>query len=303
MSVSSTPAKAPRPGGKKPVLKRRLVRTGVVLWAIALLGLLIFAEVIRPNQDARAYTQRLKTASKPLEQCFDKLAATTELQLYYAPDIPLAIKQSDLTTIRRQINDCRQELTDFSSSARTLMDLRFAGYTQTYRDAKVNQKQAYDVIGQSTDVMNQYDKFAAFLATYFTHIETYLGYTQALSELDTAVVTAANSRALASQAADLRARADAILKLDAPAEFDSTKQQTAKLFSDTATGIETVGRGYANYADFITSSGFEQVDAATKLYDSTIANAPFEQITASYIPKQVVQLPVKVENLLAAQSE
>lgn len=288
---------------QKRKLSPKVMRITIAVWAILIIGLLIFAEVVRPNQDASGYTTRLNDASKPLEACFTKLSETTQLPIYYAPDVVLKDKQTDIATIRKQIAACRQQLASFNASAHKLMDFRFAGYTTSYKAAKVNQRQAYDVVGQSTDVMDQYDRLASFLSAYYDHISAFQDYTASLSKLNTYYITNSNGKALASQADDLRARADDIRKLDAPAEFETTKQATADMFTKAATGFDNVAYGYTNAADYYTTIGFSQVDAATKSFDSTIVNMPFEQLIASYVPKQVQQLPGKVVDLLAAQSE
>jgi hypothetical protein len=276
----------------------------VTLWVVTIMAivLLAYAEVIRPNQDAQSYTKRLDSASQPLDKCFDKLAETTQLKTYGAPDISLAVKQQDMATILQQITTCREELKKFDHSAQQLLSLRLAGYTATYRQAKVDQRQAYDVIGQSNDVLNQYRDLATFLQTYYGHITSFKNYTDAMSG-DVTYYDTSRVREIRSQAADLRKRADEVAKLKSPAEFNATKASTGDMFRSAATGLENFADGYSTANDYLTSLGYSQIDQAVRQYDSTVINMPFDQLTKSYIPQQVVGLPAKVENLLAANSE
>src|SRR5690242_14995949 len=92
-------------GLKKPKVKRAAIWLAVFL-AVALLA---YAEVIRPNQDAKTYTTRLDSSSKPLEKCFEDLTKTTELKSFYAPDVALEVKQQDMSAILKQISACREE--------------------------------------------------------------------------------------------------------------------------------------------------------------------------------------------------
>ena len=160
----SNPAHNPAPQSFKSSkrLSKKIKSISVVFGVILLASLLVFAEVIRPNQDAKAYTTRLNTASQPLNSCFEKLADTTTLDIYYAPDIAVQDRQKDAKVITDQVNICRDQLKTFNTQARDLLNLHFAGYTHTYYQAKVSQRQAYDVIGQSNDVLNQYSDMAAF---------------------------------------------------------------------------------------------------------------------------------------------
>jgi|GEM_PF-1951427 len=268
-------------------------------------SLLVFAEVIRPNQDAKTYTTRLEAASIPLKKCFEKLSDTTTLDIYGAPDIAIAQKQKDLTVIENQINTCHDQLNSFNSQAHKLLSLHFAGYTQTYHQAKVNQRQAYDVIGQSQDVLNQYADLVDFLGTYYDNINAFISYFGNLQQIEDKGVqpTAATIKILSQQASDLRKRAVNLRALKASPGFDPVKTTTADMFESMATGLENVSKGYGGYSDYTTTLGISQVDAAVATYDSKVINLPFDQLQHSYVPKQVQQLPVKVENFLAAQSE
>jgi hypothetical protein len=286
--------------------KNIIVIFSIVLFAV----LLVFAEVIRPNQDAKAYTARLNSASQPLNSCFEKLADTTSLDIYYAPDITIQDRQKDAKTITTQVDACRAQLKDFNTEARDLLNLHLAGYTQTYHEAKVNQRQAYDVIGQSNDVLNQYADLATFLSNYYEHIGVFLDYFNNLQTIEKAYPYSYPDRAtvatLSSQASDLHKRAAAIRALPttaSTASFADTKTETADMFDAYAAGFDNVVKGYTNYSDYYRSLGYKQVDAAVATYDAKVVTLPFEQLKASYIPKQVQQLPVKVKNLLAAQSE
>jgi hypothetical protein len=284
---------------------KKTKRISLVAGIVLLVALLAFAEVIRPDQDARAYTARLQSASQPLGACFQKLANTTQLDVYYAPDIPIKEKQDNIRTINNQINSCRTQLASFNKQSQDLLNLHFAGYTQTYHQAKVNQRQAYDVIGQSEDVLNQYADMANFLDQYYGHIGAFLSYFDNLQTVEKsgAYTSNANIAVLTSQASDLHKRAADIRGMPANVSFDPTKPATADMFDAMAAGFDNVVRGYSGYGDYTRNLGFQQVDAAVATYDTTVVNLPFDQLNASYVPKQVQQLPVKVKNLLAAQFE
>ncbi len=317
MNAPTTPAKSTKldqPSQKSPQKSSQKVskkssqkskRLTKILIVGLLIGLVVFAEIVRPNQDAAAYTGRLRTASKPLEICFQKLADTTELDIYYAPDIALKDKQKDVKTINAQIDRCRSQLASFDKQAHDLLNLHFAGYTQPYREARVNQRQAYDVIGQSGDVLNQYNELAVYLNDYYNHIEAFLSYFNNLQSIESSrsYPTRATIGVLAGQANDLHGRALVIRNLKTPPSFDSTRLQTADMFDAMAAGFDQTVKGYTSYNDYYQNLGFKQVDMAVATYDKTVINLPFQQLKVSYVPKQVQQLPVKVRNLLAAQFE
>ncbi len=292
---------------KNPVKKsfRRTKKVSVIAGIVVLVALIIFAEIIRPDQDARSYTNRLQSATQPLNDCFEKLSDTTSLDIYYAPDIALKEKQSDVKSVADQVAACRTQLASFDKQAHDLLNLHFAGYTQTYHQAKVNQRQAYDVIGQSQDVLNQYADLADFLNTYYSHIEAYLSYFNNLQTIEKSYgnPTKATVAVLAGQASDLHKRATQIRAMPDNISFNDIKQPTADMFDAMGTGFDNVVKGYTNYSDYYRNIGDKQVDAAVANYDSTIIDLPFSRLQSSYVPKQVQQLPVKVKNLLAAQSE
>lgn len=288
---------------KRRNLRKTAGRTLLAAWVLLLVAGIVYAEIIRPNTIANDYSKRLNAEASRTEKCFENLTKTTELDIFYAPDVKLDTKQKNIATIRQQINTCRQRVATFETVTKGLPTMRFAGYTPTFKEAKVTQRQALDVVGQSNDVMNQYDRMVTFLGNYYTEVDTFLKYTDQLSTLDTGIVTAANAKALEDQATDLETMAKDMRTMDAPNEFSDTKTMTADMFDKAATGFKDVRYGYVNYADTYTTLGFTQVDEALKSYDSTIVNSPFDKLTSSYIPKQVMQLPNKIDDLLAGASE
>lgn len=279
----------------------KLKRTIVVTTIVAALAVLVFVEVIQPNQEAKSYTGRLANASKPLQSCFEELAKTTELAIYYAPDIALITKQQDAGAISSRIAVCRTELANFELVAQRLSGQQLASYTKAYQAAKVNQRQAIDVAGQSRDVLNQYAKLADFLAEYYKHIEAFSSYMTAANE--STFFDGAQLQTMSNQADDMRARANQIRIIQSPLEFNDTKNATATMFTTAAGGFDSLVGGYNFANDATVSLGYSQINEAQATYDSTIINLPFEQLTGSYIPQQVVQLPSKIENLLSAESE
>jgi hypothetical protein len=281
-----------------PVKIQRLI---FILALLVALSLVVFLEVVRPNQDARSYTHRLDVASKPLAKCFDNLADTTGLKVFYAPDVSYADKAANTATILRQISDCRDEIKTFDQASHQLLVLRFAGYTQTYREAIVNQRQAFDVIGQSNDVLEQYQAMATFLSDYYKHIDSFRSYTSQLGGIH--YFGTAELKKLSDEADDLRARSVKLQQLSAPAEFEPTKNTTSTMFAKAADGLDQIVDGYTYGNDYMATNGFASVDQAVSDYDSNVMNLPFDQLTNSYIPKQVMQLPDKVKNLLATSSE
>lgn len=302
------PSKPSRPrfsGSILPRMPKKAKRYSIIAAVVIFVVLLVFAEIIRPNQDAKSYTARLNASSKPLEDCFRELADTTELDIYYAPDIAINEKQRDVKTIAGQINTCQNELNVFDAQAHKLLNLHFAGYTQVYHEAQVNQRQAYDVVGQSNDVLQQYSELAVFLEQYYAHVDVFLAYFKDVQKIEASYSqpSTASIKVISQQAADLRKRAAIIRQLKASPGFEMTKLSTAEMFENMATGFENTAKGYANYNDNFKNLGFKQVDEAVAVYDSKIINLPFEQLKVSYVPKQVQQLPVKVETLLATQTE
>jgi hypothetical protein len=277
-------------------------RASVAISALLVILLIAYAEVIRPNVDASNYIKGLDSSSKPLESCFTDLAETTQLQLYYAPDIALSEKRQDTATILKQIDTCRKDLASFEDESHQLTNLHFSGFTTKYRQAKVYQRQAFDVAGQSKDVLNQYNVLAGFLSSYYDHIIAFSTYNDELAA-NKFYLGSAQLNTMAQQAADLRQRATQIRELDAPAEFNKTKLDTATMMANSATGFENVVNGYRIGSDQLVETGYNQIDQAAEEYSSTIINLPFTQLTKSYIPKQVAQLPAKVANLLTSASE
>ena len=291
--------KRPRANRFRPATYKR---ASIAVCALLVIALVAYAEVIRPNQDASNYIAMLDRSSDPLESCFTDLAKTTQLGIYYAPDVPLEDKRQDTATILQQINTCQKELATFENKSHGLATLHLSGYTPQYREAKVFQRQASDITGQSNDVMDQYALMATFLSKYYDHIIAYTTYSEEL-RTNSRYMGSAQLTTLNQQAADLRQRAGQIRTLDAPQEFNDTKQQTADMFDNTATGFENIIQGYHTGNTTLINSGYDRVDAATAIYDSTIVNLPFNQLTKSYIPKQVNQLPGKVRNLLSSSVE
>ena len=276
-------------------------RATIVLCIILAVALLAYAEIFRPNQDAKIYIQQLDASFKPLQKCFEKLANTTQLSLYYAPDVTLDSKRGDTATILKQINSCSGQLNTFDNQSH-LVNLHLAGYTPAYRQAEVYQRQAFDIVGQSRDVMGQYAEMANFLSKYYDHIIAFSTYTAELQD-NKYYLGSAQLLTMEQQASDLRERATQIRSLEAPQEFADTKLDTADMMTTAASGLENVAKGYRFGNDYLVSTGYDQIDQAIKTYESHVINLPFQQLTKSYIPQQVNQLPGKVENLLVSASE
>lgn len=283
-------------------LPAKYKRAIVAICAVLILVLLAYAEILRPNQDANAYVKHLDSTSKPLQRCFEDLSETTQLKIYYAPDIALEQKRQDTATILKQIDTCRADLKDFNAESHDLINLHLSGYTSPYRQAKVYQRQAFDIVGQSNDVLDQYTKMATFLSGYYDHIIAFKTYTQEL-ESNKYYIGDAQLTTMQQQADDLRHRATQIRELDAPAEFSTTKTDTAAMFTTAATGLDNIVKGSRNGNGYTTEAGYQSINKANADYDSRVINMPFEQLIKSYIPKQVNQLPAKVENLLTSSSE
>lgn len=279
--------------------KRGIVAASIILALV----LLAYAGIVRPDQDAKSYIHHLDDSSKPVQQCFDKLAQTTELGVFYAPDIALERKQTDVTTILHQIDHCRRILNQFEQESRQLMRVPIGSLTTSYQQAKVYQRQTFDIIGQSNDVLDQYRTMASFLSDYYGHIAVFTAYTSQTQATQRQYVTSAQLRVMEQQANDLRVRAKHIRTLDAPREFTTTKLETATMFTSMASGLDNVVNGIRNGQTEVLETGYQQTELAAASYDSTIINLPFSQLTKSYIPAQVSQLPVKIKNLLTTSSE
>jgi len=278
-------------------------RASIVICVLLMVSLLTYAEVIRPNQDAHSYVKVLDSTSQPLESCFNDLAkTTTELKIYYAPDVTLSQKRQDVATILKEVDTCQKELNKFETHSHDLANLHLSGFTPQYRQAKVYQRQAFDIVGQSNDVLNQYASMATFLSKYYDHIIAFKTYVDELQSNKFFLGTA-QLNTMGQQASDLRQRATQIRTLEGPKEFNATKVQTADMLDTAATGFENTVKGYRSGNDSLADTGLQQVDTASNSYDSTIINLPFEQLIMSYIPKQVNQLPAKVSNLLSSSVE
>lgn len=277
-------------------------RITIAVSALLVVLLTLYAEVLRPNQDAKVYINHLDTSSAPLESCFTDLAQTTQLGIFYAPDVAIQEKRQDAATILKQVNACRAQLNDFDEKSHQLANLHLSGYTPLYRQAKVFQRQAFDIIGQSDDVMDQYAKTAGFLSDYYDHIIAFNTYTDEL-QANKYYLGSSHLTTMQQQADDLRQRANQIRELDAPSEFAVTRQDTANMLSNAATGLENVVNGYRYGNDYLVTSGYRQIDQAVADYDSHVINLPFQELTRSYTPRQVNQLPGKVANLLSSSSE
>jgi len=282
-----------------PKSKRYLIAV-VVLMAIALL---VFAEVVRPNQDAKSYTKRLESASEPLDSCFRDLAETTQQDIFYAPDIDLVVKQKNVKSIQDHIAACRIELGKFNSTAHELLALHFAGYTKTYREAQLNQHHAFNIVSQSEDVMDQYGNMADFLSQYYANLGGFLNTFDALNKAQDSNTLSNANRKVSNQAASLRANAKAIRALKAPTGLADAQNSTATMIEQAATGFENLARGLDGYSDTYQNLGYKQIDAALETYDKSVIGKPYEVLKNSYVLKQINALPAKVENLLAGETE
>lgn len=281
--------------------RAKLKRAGVIAMALLAFGLMAYAQVIRPNQLAHAYEYRLSEAALKLESCFTDLTTTTKLQIFSAPDIELRDKRQDLKTIRDNITLCRAELKYFNQESQSLRGLRFSGYTTEYRTANTNQQQALEVVGQSSDVLSQYDQLAAFLDQYFASLEAYVTSTGQLNGAGNTAALASQTHQFAEQGAELHRQAARIRTLNAGAGFETVIQPTAAMLDKAADGFDYLAVGYARGDDYTVTTGFEMIEAADREYNAVVINLPFEKLQASYTVKQVAALPGKLVDLHQAQ--
>lgn len=283
--------------------KKNAKKIGITLAILVIVGLVVFAEIIRPNQDAKAYHGRLEVASQPLNDCFKKLGDTTQQDIFYAPDIDLKLKISNVNAIRTQVTACRGQIDEFNKTVQSLLSFKLAGYTSTYRSAQLDQRHAVEMISQSEDVMNQYDEVAAFLQQYYGHLATFLAALDSLNKAEDSNTLSNDNGYLTQQAASLRAQATAMRALDPPLGFKPSRDTAATMIDNMATGFESLGKGYDTYSDSLKSLGYKQIDDAVGMYDNTVNGQPYPLLNNAYANKEVNALPAKIENLLAGASE
>lgn len=282
--------------------RAKLKRASIVTLALLAFGLLMYAQIVRPDQLASSYTVRLNSASDQLESCFSDLTATSKLKIFGAPDIPLQAKRQDLKAIHQAVEQCESQLKQFNVDSQTLQGLRLSGYTAGYRAAVINQNQALAVVGESSDVLSQYKRLASFLDEYFASLEAFVDYTEQLNQTGNNTSTLySQGYQLAEQGKSLHQQAARVRALNPSAGFEGIIQPTAAMLDEAANGFDNLGAGYARGNDNLINTGFKQIESAQATYSGSVINLPFEQLQNSYTIKQVAALPNKIVNLRQSQ--
>jgi len=284
---------------KKPTIKRLAFAVAV----LALVGLLVFAEVIRPNRDAAAYASRIEKASAPLQECFQKVADSTQQDLFYSPDVDLEVKRSDVKDIQTSVVECRSKMQDFRKTVGGLLSLPLSGYTKQYRQAQLTQQHAENVLSQSEDILNQYNAMADFLSQYYAHLSNFLAAYGSLEKAEQNYTISNRNQFLGKLGASMHAEATALRALKPPVGFTPTRDSAAAMVDQLANGFDNLAKGFDSYSDYYKGLGYQQVDAAIKAYDKSVIGQPYPVLHDSYLVDQVNSLPSKVENILAAESE
>ncbi len=287
----------------KRLQKAHLKRATVVFVALLAFSLLAYAEIIRPNQHARAYDSRLSVAADDLHNCFLQLADNENSAIFYAPDIPLAQKQDNIKTIQQSIRRCNGELQRFYYDAQTLQSLYLSGYTADYRQSRTTKDHALNVAGQSNDVLRQYDQMATFLGEYYQGLEQFIEYTDKLNQ--TADLSSLQNQVpqLRQQAAELRAQATDMRKLKPTPGFEPMVGPTAAMLDQAASGFDLLASGYSRQNDTTITAGFTAIESAVATYNASVQQMSFDLLVKAYITKQVAALPGKVEDLSRAEFE
>lgn len=292
-----------KPSNKKRLQKAHIRRAAVIFVALLAFSLLAYAEVIRPNQHAKAYDSRLQAAANDLHACFLKLADTESLAIFYAPDIPLSQKQANIESVRQSVKQCSGELQRFYYDAQTLQGLYLSGYTGNYKKSQTTKEHALNVAGQSNDVLKQYGQMASFLSSYYEGLEMFTTYTDELNKMVDLSSLQNQTPKLRQQAAELRAQATDIRQLKPAAGFETMIAPTADMIDQAASGFESLANGYSRQNDMTIANGFESIETAVATYNATVQQMSFELLVQAYTTKQVAALPSKVEDLSRAEFE
>lgn len=277
--------------------RQHLRRVGLAGLGLIALALLAYTQIIRPNQLAAAYHDRLDVASSRLYDCFERLDQTRRLPVFEAPDVALSTKLQNAAGIVDTIDGCDDDLTGFKAAAQTLPPVRFSGYTHEFRNARNDSQAALNVAGQTTDVLRQYRTMAEFLEQYYRSLEQFERSVSQLNELQDVAVLANHTVWLSEQAAELRRQAQHLRSVQAYPGFERVTGPTAGILESAATGFELLYRGYSSRNDASIDAGFTDIESARASYDSRLQTLPFQRLQQSYIVSQVGALPAKLDGL------
>ena len=287
----------------KKLKKRTIKRLVFAVVVLALVGLLVFAEIIHPNREAVAYNGRIEKASAPLQTCFQKVADSTQQDLFYSADVDIKVKQDDVKDIQTVVAECRTAMQTFRKTVDSLLSLPLSGYTKEYRHAQLTQQHAENVLSQSNDILNQYNAMADFLSQYYAHLSNFLAAYDSLEASEQNYTISNRNQFLSKLGSSMHTEAAALRALKAPVGFTQVRDSAATMTDQLANGFDNLAKGFDSYSDYYKSQGYQQVDAAIKTYDKSVIGQPFPVIHDSYLVDQVNSLPSKVENILAAESE
>ncbi len=280
-----------------------LKRAGIIAAVLLGVGLLVFAQVIRPNQHADVYEKRLSNAAAQLQDCFGALANTNNFRIFYAPDIELALKQQNVRDIQAAIRKCSAELGRFNTEAQTLPRLQLSGYSGNYRAAWTDKHKSLQVAGQSNDVLMQYGRLVDFLGQYFARLTPFVTYTSELNQISDTSLLAGRVAELEEQGNDLRRQAARVRALKPSVGFEPVIQPTAAMLDQAADGFELLASGHRQRNDGSVAQGFQEIESAVADYNSTVQNLPFSLLQTNYTVQQVAALPGKIESLRVTGAE
>lgn len=291
----------------KRISKRRLsplVRNVIIGLSVILLFLcLILVEVIVPNHLAQSYIKGLDTSSKKVQLCFISINDTTSLDVYYSADAPVKDKQQNVRTIHQRIQECRNQLDMFNNQTASLPGIHLSGYTRQYHEASVRQKHAYDLIGQSRDVLNQYQQLADFLQAYLDAVAPFADYVGQFNSVSDVSIYADKTDQLQAWGKTLHAKVEALQRLPTPAGYEQLTPATAEMLSNAAYGFEYFASGLRSYNIDTQNYGISLVEKGATQNRDTVEPMLPKALKRSYVVQQVHELTGKIDNLFSGSVE
>ncbi|HVS58596.1 MAG TPA: hypothetical protein VHD60_02530 [Candidatus Saccharimonadales bacterium] len=283
-------------------LRRRIYIYGTTLAILAMLATAAYIFAVRPNDEANRYNQQLTDSAVILHATLTSLSRTIQLNIFNTPDGTLTSRLHDLDSITRSITATRSQLARFETQANDLHTMAHLPIFNSYHNAQISQQNARDIVSQTSDALDQYQKLANFLRQYYTLDNTFTtitGKINAVSNLDSLIPDYSQVYADSQTLDDL---ATSVRKLAAPAAYVSLVSTATSVYQQAAQGLHALANGLSLNNDATKNSGIAMVEQATAQHDDKLIDIPFNDVQNSYVLTQISELPDKTDSILSAHT-
>lgn len=268
-----------------------------IILGVSVVALLVYA-VANTLIAASSYDQRMQRAVSKVKSAFTALEKTTNYHFIDDPSASAEVMQKEKTQMQSAIRQSRAALNELSANSATLEALFYGGFIDAYGRATVLRRDAYDVLGQSSEAIKRYEQLVGSLDAFLNARNVFKQHVDMLNSIEL-------FDAYAGRGAEMRASSEAIRKaatsLSVQAnvlpEMRSSWSDIVASMNKAADDFDSLAYGLDTAIDAYIYDAVSKIEADGATFDNETQDlyASFDQKSRTI--KDIVDLNEKLEPL------